>query len=151
DLPNAPRAPTAYGYPIGFADTHLVAYSGGYFGFGQSPYQQDLLVASPTGLFYQWVFVTAVIANGDALAQDQLWIDGANHPLGLVNPTAAPVSFNASTAVSISSNLNSPGGAFDNVAFFNRQLTPAETQAEYASRLSDTMDTTILSQGPVAY
>jgi hypothetical protein len=145
-------------FPIGFADTHLVLSRGSYVGFGNlssessAPNQYDLFGAYSPDSADHWVFVTAIIANGAPLAQDQLWIDGVQQSLGLVYPTGAPVSFNVSTAVSIGSDMEGHGvsAALDDVAFFNRQLTPTEIQAEYASRLDDTLNTTILSQGPVA-
>jgi hypothetical protein len=108
-------------------------------------------VNSAASLADQWHFITAVFVNGN-VAQDQLWIDGTQQPLQQTG-TPAPVSVSTSAYIAsygedASHNF---GGALDDVAFFDQQLTPAQIQAEYAASLTGTVSATILNQGPVAY
>src|SRR5262249_36955019 len=89
--------------------------------------------ASAASLADQWHFVTAIFVNGNAL-QNQLWIDGVQHSLqqqpypgGTLSPVNVSVSgYIASYGADPRHNF---GGALDDVAFFNQQLTPAQIQS----------------------
>ena len=135
--------------PISFANYCLYLHNG-YFGFDTNG---DVYGISSTGLANGWHMVTAVFGDG-SYAQDQLWIDGVQQTLSEQGSPAGTIPL-VSTAISIGGLVNNTNydftGSLDEVAYFDKQLTPAQIQAEYAAQNSGNYSTVIQSQSPAAY
>jgi 6-phosphogluconolactonase (cycloisomerase 2 family) len=136
--------------PIGFSSYDLNLYNG-FFGFNTA--NGDVYGVSSAGLANGWHHVTAVFAT-DPRA-DQLYIDGTQQALTQELGTT-PAAVALSGAARISGWVNDGGyrftGSLQDVAFFPRQLSAAEVQAEYAARNSAAAySTAVLAQAPGGY
>ncbi len=142
---------TEWVMPIGFSTYNLMLING-HFGFSTLGTGNDVFGISSAGLNDRWVHVSAIFRNGNSTLS-QLYIDGVQQTL--TQRQGTPVTNrNISTAVRISGWTGDSywhfRGGLDEVAFFNRALTPAEILAQHDAR-NVNYNSTVQGQTPVGY